>query len=174
MGTPHKIYYIMGVSGCGKTTLGKKLAAYLGIPFFDGDDYHPPENIRKMTRGIPLKDEDRQEWLRRLNDLARSQRHSGAVIACSALKEAYRKVLGEGLQGQVCWVFLQGSYQEIHDRMTKRAGHFMPASLLQNQFDTLEPPRYGIHIPVSLSPEQAMAQIFRESGGRNPERNALP
>lgn len=165
MGTPEKIYYVMGVSGSGKTTLGQKLAGRLGIPFFDGDDFHPPENVRKMARGVPLDDADRQGWLLRLNELALSHRDTGAVIACSALKEAYREILGTGLQGKVQWIYLHGSYQHLYNRMKKRAGHFMPATLLKSQFDALEPPVYGIHIPVSLSPQQALDRIFGETRG---------
>ena len=165
---PHKIYYVMGVSGCGKTTLGQNLARQLGIPFFDGDDFHPQENIRKMAGGAPLEDDDRQGWLLRLNELARRHKDTGAIIACSALKEAYREVLGRGLEDHLQWIYIHGSYEEIHDRMAKRAGHFMPASLLRSQFETLEPPGYGIHIPVALSPQQALKKVLRETPGADP------
>jgi gluconokinase len=160
-----KIYYVMGVSGSGKTTLGQKLAGKLGIPFFDGDDFHPPQNIRKMAGGTPLEDSDRQGWLLRLNELARTHKDTGAIIACSALKEAYREILGQGLEGHLQWVYLQGSYQELHERMKIREGHFMPSDLLRSQFDTLEPPAYGIHVPVTLSPDQALEKVFKEVAG---------
>ena len=162
MGKDPKIFYVMGVSGSGKTTLGRKLAQALEVPFFDGDDFHPPENIQKMARGKPLEDADRMGWLQRLNELARSHRDSGAVIACSALKEAYRERLAEGLQGTVQWISLEGSYGEILERMQKREGHFMPAALLKSQFDALEPPGYGIKIPVALSPEGALEKALME------------
>lgn len=165
MEVPEKIYYVMGVSGCGKTTLGQKLSRELGIPFFDGDDFHPPENIRKMARGTPLQDSDRQGWLLRLNKLARTHKDTGAVIACSALKEAYRKILGRGLEDQLQWIYLHGSYEELHKRMEQREGHFMPANLLRSQFDTLQPPAYGIHVPVALSPDQALEKVIKEVTG---------
>lgn len=162
MGSAEKIYYVMGVSGSGKTTLGQQLARHLGIPFFDGDDFHPPENIQKMAGGAPLDDEDRKGWLLRLNALAGKHKGSGAVIACSALKETYRKLLESGLEGKVRWIYLHGSYEQLHKRMQKRKGHFMPSELLRSQFETLEPPSYGIHIPVRLRPEEAVQRILDE------------
>lgn len=168
MGMPDNIFYVMGVSGCGKTTLGQLLSRQLGIPFFDGDDFHPPENIQKMAGGTPLEDRDRKGWLLRLNELARNHKDTGAVIACSALKEAYRKVLARGLDQQVRWIYLHGTYEELHNRMTQRKGHFMPAGLLESQFETLEPPAYGIHIPVALPPDQALRKILDELGGLSP------
>ena len=110
----YQIFYVMGVSGCGKSTIGKMLAQELEIPFFDGDDYHPEANIEKMKSGRPLNDEDRKGWLLRLNTLAQSQKEKGAVIACSALKEAYRVLLNKGLKNEVCWVYLEGSYATIY------------------------------------------------------------
>ena len=162
MGATNNICYVMGVSGSGKTTLGRKLARELEVPFFDGDDFHPPENIRKMAGGAPLEDADRIGWLHRINELARSHQDSGAVIACSALKEAYRKILENGLQGKVQWIYLQGTYNEILERVSKREGHFMPAALLKSQFDTLEPPGYGIVIPVALSPAGALEKALKK------------
>ena len=91
MVTKERIYIIMGVSGCGKSTLGRALAERLELPFFDGDDFHPPENIEKMSGGLPLDDSDREGWLSRLNELSLQHKSKGAVIACSALKERYRK-----------------------------------------------------------------------------------
>lgn len=146
----------MGVSGSGKTTLGQKLAGALGLPFFDGDHYHPPENIRKMSAGTPLGDADRQGWLQRLNQLARSHEDKGAVIACSALKEQYRQLLRKGLEKGIQWIYLKGDYGELLERMAGREGHFMPKDLLKSQMDTLEEPPYGIHIPVALAPHEAL------------------
>jgi carbohydrate kinase (thermoresistant glucokinase family) len=153
------IFFVMGVSGCGKTTLGRALAGHLGLPFFDGDAYHPVENIRKMEAGIPLADEDREGWLARLNQLALDHQDRGAVIACSALKERYRKRLGSGLGTKAIWIYLQGGFGEIQARLEKRQGHYMPASLLQSQFEALEPPPYGIHVPVSLSVKDAVCRV---------------
>ena len=157
-----KVFIIMGVSGCGKSTLGMALAEHLKIPFFDGDDFHPKENIEKMTQGIPLGDSDRKPWLARLNQIAAKHKDKGAVIACSALREAYRESLQKGLEKKVVWVYLFGSYPELLGRVSERASHYMPATLLQSQFDTLEPPPYGIHVPVSLSVEQAISKILED------------
>ena len=156
------IFIIMGVSGCGKSTLGIALGKYLDIPFFDGDDFHPPENIQKMSEGVPLEDSDREPWLTRLNILATKHQGKGAVIACSALKESYRQRLQNGLEENIVWVYLYGTYQELLERVRGRPTHFMPSALLQSQFDALQPPHYGIHIPVSLSVDEAITKISEE------------
>jgi gluconokinase len=163
-----KIYFVMGVSGSGKTTLGKALAQWLKIPFFDGDDFHPAENIARMSRGIPLQDADREGWLRRLNALAGEHTARGAVIACSALKEHYRDLLAQGVERQVVWIFLKGTYDEISERLEKRKGHYMPPSLLRSQFDDLQPPARAIEIPVSASVEEALQSLKAQlaPGGR--------
>ncbi len=153
------IYVVMGVSGSGKSTIGKLLAKKLKIPFLDGDDYHPPTNIKKMAAGSPLNDEDRQEWLERLNLLGKEYLSSGAVIACSALKESYRNILEKDLETNLDWVYLKGSYEEISDRLKKRKGHFMPSALLKSQFDVLEPPTKAITIDIIQDPENMVAQI---------------
>jgi carbohydrate kinase (thermoresistant glucokinase family) len=153
------IIYIMGVSGSGKTTIGKKLAAEINFPFFDGDDFHPMANKEKMKAGIPLTDEDRASWLIRMNDLAKGKKE-GAVIACSALKEKYRKTLTQGLTIPVYWIFLEGSFELIQKRMKERKDHFMPAALLSSQFDTLEPPANGIAIDISKTPEKIVQAII--------------
>ncbi|SFR45142.1 gluconokinase [Robiginitalea myxolifaciens] len=142
-----KIYWVMGVSACGKSTLGKALAARFGIPFFDGDDYHPEANIEKMAAGIPLEDADRLGWLERLNALAQEHgKQKGAVIACSALKESYRQLLSRNQTTKQVWVVLLGSYEQLLKRIQSREDHFMPPALLQSQFDTLEIPVYGLHL----------------------------
>jgi len=156
---------IMGVSACGKTTLGQALAEELGVAFFDGDDFHLPDHVAKMAAGQPLNDEDRKGWLNRLNAVARKHHDAGAVIACSALRERYRKWLSEGLEDAVVWVVLNGSFEEIRARIESRKGHFMPPALLRSQFDTLELPAYGIHLPVSL-PVAAMLERIREASDR--------
>jgi carbohydrate kinase (thermoresistant glucokinase family) len=157
------IFIIMGVSGCGKSTLGIALGKYLDIPFFDGDDFHPPGNIQKMSAGVPLEDSDREPWLIRLNNLAMQHQGDGAVIACSALKESYRQLLQNGLEENIIWVYLHGTYQELLERVSGRSEHYMPSALLQSQFDALQPPQYGIHIPVSLSVDEAITKISEES-----------
>lgn len=152
----------MGVSGCGKSTIGKLLASELELPFFDGDDYHPQENKKKMKSGKALNDNDRKGWLERLNSLALEHRKKGAVIACSALKEKYRTILSDKLDEEVSFVYLKGSFDEIYSRLQNRKGHFMPASLLQSQFDTLEVPKNAFNIPVALKPEEQLKRILSE------------
>jgi len=157
------IIYIMGVSGSGKTTIGKKLAARIGLPFFDGDDFHPPSNKEKMTLGIPLTDEDRKEWLTNMNALAKEQmKKEGAVVACSALKEKYRTILSSGITIPVYWVLLQGSFELIKKRMEDRKDHFMPAGLLSSQFDALEIPDNCITIDISNSPDKIVEMIISQ------------
>ena len=150
---------IMGVSGCGKTTIGKQLAKQLDLPYFDADDFHPPSNIDKMTQGIPLNDEDRWPWLTLLvNHMKTWDEQGGAVLACSALKESYRTLLASECNN-VIWIYLKGSYNVIQSRLQHREGHYMKSNLLQSQFDTLEEPDYGIHVDIENTPEQIMAYI---------------
>ena len=152
----------MGVSGSGKTTIGQKLTAATGIPFFDGDDFHPPANKEKMKAGHPLNDNDRKEWLQSINRLAREQStKKGAIIACSALKEKYRTVLSSGIVSPVYWVLLHGSFELIHERMKLRKEHFMPPDLLQSQFDTLELPANAILADIKNPPGEIVADILR-------------
>jgi carbohydrate kinase (thermoresistant glucokinase family) len=157
------IIYIMGVSGSGKTTIGKKLASRIGFPFFDGDEFHPPSNKEKMTAGSPLTDEDRKEWLMNMNALAKKQmKEDGAVFACSALKEKYRTILSSGITIPLYWVLLQGSFELIKKRMEERKDHFMPASLLSSQFDALQIPDNCIIIDISSSPDEIVEMIISQ------------
>ena len=157
------IAYIMGVSGSGKTTIGKQLAARAGIPFFDADDFHPAANKEKMKAGQPLNDHDRQDWLITINELAKARsKQNGAIIACSALKEKYRRVLSEKIEVPVYWILLQGSFELIQKRMESRKDHFMPPTLLQSQFDTLEAPANAIVIDIKNDPEEIVADILRQ------------
>lgn len=158
------IFFVMGVSGSGKTTIGKLLAQTLGYPFFDGDDYHPEKNIKKMAQGIPLTDTDRQGWLEGLNQLAWQHSSKGAVIACSALKRSYRILLGNGLDKTCKFIFLNGSFQDIQNRINQRKDHFMPAALLASQFETLEPPQDAINVAISDSPEVIVDNILMALG----------
>ncbi|WP_297793600.1 gluconokinase [uncultured Eudoraea sp.] len=156
------IYFIMGVSGCGKSTIGNLLADKLNVPFYDGDNYHSELNVKKMASGRPLTDNDRQDWLRSLNDLARSHSQKGAVIACSALKESYRHILDADLKGNSKWIYLDGSFEDIMNRLRKRKGHFMPSDLLKSQFETLEPPHKAIQVSINRAPEEIVENIMEQ------------
>ncbi len=148
----NNIIYIMGVSGCGKTTIGKLLSQKIAVPFFDGDAFHPAANIEKMKTGLPLNDEDRSGWLQKINELAfKEQQLNGAIIACSALKEKYRVVLNNEIAKPV-WIFLNGNYDMIAERMKKREHHYMPPALLQSQFDNLEIPANAFSINIENAP----------------------
>jgi carbohydrate kinase (thermoresistant glucokinase family) len=157
------IIYIMGVSGCGKTTIGKSLSVKTGLPFFDADDFHSHRNIEKMKAGIPLTDEDREDFLITINQVARTQMiMTGAIIACSALKKKYRTVLSDGISIPLFWVFLEGSYELILERLQTRPNHFMPPALLSSQFETLEPPEECIRIDISEKPDTIVETILAQ------------
>ena len=153
------IIYVMGVSGSGKSTIGKELAKALNFPFFDGDDYHPAANIKKMSTGKPLNDMDRKGWLHCLNKIALEHKDNGAVIVCSALKEKYRNQLKNNLDSNCIFLYLKGSLEEISNRLSERKGHFMPKELLASQFETLEEPTEAISISILKSP-QAIVKEF--------------
>jgi gluconokinase len=135
------LYVVMGVSGSGKSLIGASLARELGIDFVEGDEYHPAENVRRMASGVPLTDDDRAGWLRALAVRVREARDAGAglVMTCSALKRSYRDVL-RAEANELRFVFLRGPRALIAERLARRRGHFMPASLLDSQFATLEEP----------------------------------
>jgi carbohydrate kinase (thermoresistant glucokinase family) len=153
------IYIVMGVSGSGKTTIGKLLAERLGLPFYDADDFHPVENIQKMSAGISLSDEDRFPWLDRLRSNFSTWDRPGAVLACSALKEVYRSFLKAEFNN-LCFIYLQGSFELIYRRMQQRNNHFMDASMLQSQFDAFEVPDYGIHVGIDQLPTAIIDSIL--------------
>ena len=151
----------MGVSGSGKSTLGKLLAGRLGLPFLDADEFHPPENIAKMAACTPLTDEDRRPWLERLN---RELREKGeAILACSALKDSYRRTLSQGL-ADCRFVHLRGGIELIRARLQARQHRYMPASLLESQFATLEPPADAIEVDIAASAAECLATIAARLG----------
>jgi carbohydrate kinase (thermoresistant glucokinase family) len=152
-----KLIVIMGVSGCGKTSVGTALAEMMSLPFFDADDYHPAANKKKMQAGIPLEDSDRIPWLEGLNTLIKSHSKTGLVLACSALKQSYRDLLSKDIQ--IEWVYLKGSFKLISQRLAVRRHHYMPTSLLQSQFDTLEEPMDVIEISIDQAIESIILQI---------------
>ena len=161
-------FVVMGVSGCGKSTVGQKLAQALHLQYLEGDEFHPPENVARMAAAVALTDEDRQGWLLRLSErLALAQAAGeGVVLSCSALKRAYREVLRRGAPG-LRLVHLQGSRELLTARMAVRRGHYMPASLLESQLATLQTPgddESPLTFDVALSPEAIVAAIVsRES-----------
>jgi gluconokinase len=149
----------MGVSGSGKTTIGRGLAGELGWRFYDADDFHPRSNVEKMARGVPLDDEDRAPWLESLRDLIRLclGRGESAVLACSALKRSYRAYLL--IDENVKLVYLKGDYELIDERLKNRRGHFMKSKLLDSQFAALEEPERGLTVDISLPPEKIIETI---------------
>lgn len=161
-GIRRMILLVMGVTGAGKTTVGKLLAQRLGWLFLDADSFHPPGNIEKMKQGVPLTDADREPWLAALHlellNLAATSQN--AVLACSALKQSYRDKLGLGLDLRVC--YLKGTYAEIKTRLQGRSGHFAGEAILAGQFSDLEEPRHAVVLRVSESPEEIVREALRK------------
>ncbi|CAM4209324.1 NADP-dependent phosphogluconate dehydrogenase [Gillisia limnaea] len=157
------IFIIAGVSGAGKTTIGKLLSEKLELPFYDADDFHPPENVAKMASGIPLKDEDRESWLQTLsNNITNWNSANGAVLACSALKEKYREKLQGNPKQAITWILLNSEYEVILNRLSSRKGHYFKPSLLQSQFEALEIPSYGLYIDINKSEDQIIEEIMNK------------
>ncbi len=156
---------VMGVAGCGKSTIAERVAERLRWPFIEGDELHPVANVEKMSRGIPLDDEDRMPWLEAVAGTIREWRSQNrpGVIACSALRRAYREVIAGG-HDDVCFVYLRGERDLIARRLAKRRGHFMPVRLLDSQFATLEeplvPPERAMELDVSGSPEELTRAVL--------------
>ena len=150
------IVIVMGVSGSGKSTIGRALAERLSLPFIEGDDYHPADNVHKMASGRPLDDTDRAPWLAALADvLAKAEAAgTGAVLACSALKRRYRDVLKSGLSAKPHVIYLDGSAALLAERLAGRDGHFFPPHLLASQFEALEPPVEAIWVDLRKSVEE--------------------
>lgn len=157
----HMILVIMGVSGSGKSTVGSRLAQDLNWIFYDGDDFHPPENIDKMRNGIALTDRDRAVWLTLLRQLIQDliEADQSAVIACSALKATYRLVLKATDSEPIQFVYLKGTVEQIQARLKQRQHHFMNPTLLASQFATLEEPVGLLTLDISPAPEQIAKQI---------------
>lgn len=151
------IVVVMGVSGSGKSTIGEMLATRLDYPFLDADQFHPAANVARMAAGTPLTDEDRWPWLQNLNAMLRQEKT--AILACSALKEAYRQALSTGL-ADCRFVHLRGSIELIRARLKDRQHRYMPASLLDSQFATLEPPAQAIAIDIGQPPGTCVEEIL--------------
>ena len=156
-----RFFIVMGVSGSGKTSVGRSVAEHLGWDFYDADDFHPPENVSKMASGIPLDDSDRVPWLATLHELISSSltRNRPGVLACSTLKDRYRRQLMEGNLG-VQLVYLKGSYELIWSRMEVRKDHYMKPHMLQSQFDALEEPANALTINISRSVDEIVQEII--------------
>src|SRR5258708_29350811 len=161
------VVIVMGVTGAGKSTIGRALAAALGWEFHDGDDLHSEESKRKMHRGEPLTDADRAPWILAVRAVIEAMISAGVsgVGACSALKQSYREQLVSGLDAaSVKFVYLKGSKELISRRLAGRSGHFMNPMLLQSQFDTLEEPDDAIVVDVSSTPEEIVDCIRAQLG----------
>ncbi|MFG2312543.1 gluconokinase [Streptomyces sp. NPDC048566] len=160
-----RVLVVMGVAGTGKTTIGPLLAARLGVPYAEGDDFHPEANIAKMSAGTPLTDDDRWPWLDAIGRWAHDRAGLGGVVSCSALKRSYRDRLRSTAPG-IAFVHLTGDRALVGDRMSHRTGHFMPTALLDSQFATLQPlaaDEAGVAVDVSGDPaeitERAVAAV---------------
>ncbi len=159
---------VMGVAGSGKTTVAQILADRLDRPYAEADEFHPQANIDKMSAGTPLTDDDRWPWLQAIRDWLTEQTRAGrsAIVTCSALKTAYRDVLREA-EGRVTFVHLDGTIEQIGERMSGRSGHFMPPSLLPSQFETLErlgDDEDGVVVQVGASPQSVVDNALSELG----------
>jgi gluconokinase len=156
---------LMGVTGCGKTTIGELLSRELSWVFLDGDDFHPEANVRKMAEGVPLTDDDRYPWLERLANEMGERIDAGCdcILACSALKARYREILAAGRK-QVRFAYLKGTEELIGQRLAARVHRYMPASLLRSQFGALEEPAECVVVDISTTPEDAIRQIRRGFG----------
>ena len=162
-GTPVTVV-VMGVSGCGKSTVGRALASALGVPFIEGDELHPPRNVALMASGTPLTDEDRLDWLQAVAAALAAAAGTGAVAACSALKRRYRDILRRGAPG-LRFVHLTGDPALLEARLRRRSGHYMPASLLQSQIDILESPdpdENAITLDVAAGPAEVLATVRQQ------------
>jgi|AP95_1055475.scaffolds.fasta_scaffold04421_4 gluconokinase len=153
---------LMGVTGCGKTTIGELLSRELGWVFLDGDDFHPEANVRKMAEGLPLTDDDRYPWLERLATVMgdRIDAGTGCILACSALKESYRKILAGGRE-EIRFAHLKGTQELIGRRLSGRKHRYMPASLLRSQFEALEESPDSLVVDITGAPQDAVWQIRR-------------
>jgi gluconokinase len=159
------LFIVMGVSGCGKTTMARILANATGGGWLDADDFHSAANKARMTAGIPLTDEDRGPWLDRLNAelLAADDKGKPVFLACSALKQTYRDRLIAGLP-RARFIYLKGSFELIRSRLAHRRNHFMPAGLLESQFADLEEPKDAIVLDISRTEDQLLEDFRRMAG----------
>lgn len=159
-----KRFIVMGVSGCGKSSIGAEFAARINARFLDGDDLHSAANIEKMAAGIPLNDQDRAPWLSSVGSAFQDE-ELPLVIGCSALKRTYRDIIRQHAGGPVAFVHLDGTRELIAGRMAARKGHFMPDKLLDSQFAALEPPgsdEDAVRIDIDQEPEEIVSRIVEQ------------
>ena len=161
------IIVVMGVSGCGKTTVGELLATRLQLPFVDADYYHSASSIQKMKGGIPLTDEDRLPWLHTLASLLVQYEKTGVVLACSALKASYRNILQQNLATKVKWLYLEGSFALLQERLQNRTDHFMPERLLESQLQILEAPADAFTFSITLMPREIVEGFVKQIDADN-------
>ena len=171
------VFVVMGVSGCGKSTVGAQLAATLGLEFLEGDTLHPPGNVARMASGVALSDADRAGWLQTLAECIREARLAGPglVLSCSALKRAYRDILRQGAP-DLHFLHLHGDYELLAARMAERTGHYMPLSLLASQLSTLEAPGTDENAQIFdvASPSEAIVATFIARWSSNRANDSLP
>ena len=154
-----KVIILFGVSGCGKSLIGKKLAEDLKYEFIEGDDFHSNENIEKMNNNIPLNDNDREIWLKDINSEINRLKIKNIVVACSALKESYRQALIDGVDADIDWFCLKGDFNLIKKRLDSREVHFFKSDLLDSQFNIIEYPDYCKFIDITESPDIIVEKI---------------
>ena len=155
----YNVIILFGVSGCRKSLIGNQLSKDLQFEFIEGDDFHSNENIKKMKNNIPLNDDDREAWLDQINNELNKLKNKNVVIACSALKEMYRKRLVRGIVAKIDWFCLKGTFDLIEKRLDNRDGHYFKSTLLKSQFDTIEYPDYCKFIDIIESPEKIVKRI---------------
>ena len=151
----------MGVSGSGKTTIGKLLSKKTGIPFFDGDDFHPDDNIRKMAEGTPLTDSDRVAWIGQIAGHINNVPSRHKILGCSALSKYVRTLINKDIEEPCSFVFLRGGYDLIKKRMEEREDHYMKAGMLESQFEALEEPGNALLVDIGKSPDQICEVILQ-------------
>ena len=154
-----KVIILFGVSGCGKSLIGKKLAEDLKYEFIEGDDFHSNENIEKMNNNIPLNDNDRERWIKDINSEINRLKIKNIVVACSALKESYRQALIDRVDGDIDWFCLKGAFNLIKKRLDSREVHFFKSDLLDSQFNIIEYPDYCKFIDITESPDIIVEKI---------------
>lgn len=152
-------YILMGVAGAGKTTVGKRVSTELGLSFYEGDDFHPKENVAKMSSGIPLTDEDRGPWIDALVAALNTRQGGDAIVACSALSKFVRERIRSGIKEPVEFIWLTGSPEVIEERLRKRGQHYMKAGMLASQFAALQMPSHAHQVSVEQPLDDVVKQV---------------